>query len=210
MNLFPELMGTSHVVRVFILASSLMPVGRMYAQPVIVSTDPTSGASGVPTSAVLVITFSEAMNTSLTLPFLFDGATYQDLPESSSWSAGNTVLTCTPTAALPASRLILWTVANGQNPSGTPLSGGYTGGSFTTASANGPLNLTNATWSPGAFSFDVLSQPGTTLTVEYNSTLGSNQWQTLLTTNSPAGLVHITDPQSSTKPQLFYRARTGS
>lgn len=209
MHLFPEPKGTSHVVRVLILAFSLMPVGRIHAQPVIVSTDPTSGASGVPTSAALVITFSEAMNTSLTLPFLFDGATYQGLPESSSWSAGNTVLTCTPTAALPAGRLILWTVADGQNPSGTLLSG-YTGGSFTTASGNGSITLTNATWSPGAFSFDVLSPPGTTLTVEYNSTLGSNQWQRLLTTNSPAGLVHITDPQSSTNPHLFYRARTGS
>ena len=209
MNLFPEPKGTSHVVRVLILAFSLMPVGRIHAQPVIVSTDPTSGASGVPTSAALVITFSEAMNTSLTLPFLFDGTTYQDLPESSSWSAGNTVLTCTPAAALPAGRLILWTLANGQDPSGTRLIG-YTGGSFTTASANGPITLTNATWSPGTFSFDVLSPPGTTLTVEYNSTPGSNQWQRLLTTNSPAGLVHVTDPQSSTNPQLFYRARTGS
>ena len=207
MNLFPEPMGTSYVVRLLFVVCSLMPAGRMRAQPVIVSTDPGSGAAGVSTSASLVITFSEAMNTDLTVPYLFDGTTYQRLPQSTSWSAGNTVLTCSPTAALPAGRLILWTVMNGQDPLGAPL-GGYTGGTFTTASAT--LALTNATWSTGVFSFDVKSPPGTTLTVEYSNTPGSNQWQSLLTTNSPAGLVHITDPGSSASPRLFYRARSGS
>jgi len=211
MNSFPVPMGASFLVRVLIWVFSLVLVGRMHAQPVIVSTEPASGASGVPTSATLVIAFSEAMNTSVTLPYLFgfDGTTYQSLPASSSWTAGNTVLTCTPTAGFPASQLILWTVSNGQNPSGTPL-GGYIGGTFTTASASGALTLTNGTWSPGAFSFDVMSEAGTTLTVEYSSTVRSNQWQRLITTNSPAGRVHITDPQSSTNPQLFYRARKGS
>jgi hypothetical protein len=145
----------------------------------------------------------------VTYLFAFDGTNYQSVPASSSWTTGNTVLTCTPMAALPANELILWTVSNGQNPSGTPL-GGYIGGTFTTASASGALALTNAAWSPSAFSFDVLSAPGTTLTVEYSSTLRSNQWQTLLTTNSPTGSVHVTDPQSSTNPRLFYRARSGS
>ncbi len=207
MNLFLEPISASGVVRVLIMGCCLMTAGRMRAQPVIVSTDPKSGASGVPTSASLVITFSETMNTNLTLPYLFDGTSYQRLPESSSWSADNTVLTCTPTAALPDGRLILWTVMNGQDPSGTPLSG-YTGGSFTTASA--ALTLTNATLSSGVFSFDVVSLPGTTLTVEYNNTLGSNQWQSLLSTNSPTGLVHITAPGSGTNPRLFYRVRSGS
>jgi hypothetical protein len=56
----------------------------------------------------------------------------------------------------------------------------------------------------------VLSQPTTNLTVEYSSTLRSNQWQTFLTTNSQSGNVHISDPQSRTNAQLFYRARNGS
>ena len=209
MKLFPERMRSSCVVLVLILAIFLMPAGRMHAQPVIVSTDPASGANGVPISASLVVTFSEPMNTSLTVPYLFDGTTYQILPETSSWSAGNTVLTCTPTAALPAGRLILWTVMNGQNPSGIPL-GGFSGGTFITAPASGQLLLTNAAWGAGMFSFDVLSPPGTALTLEFNSTLVSNQWQTLLTTNSPAGPVHVTDPQSGASPRRFYRARTGS
>jgi len=178
----------------------------MRAQPVIVSTKPKSGAVGVPTSASLVISFSEAMNPDVTQPYLFDGSTYRRLPESSSWSVGNTVLTCTPGAALPTGRLILWTVANGQSASGAPLSG-YTGGSFTTASP--VVALTNAALSSGVFSFDVASLPGTTLTVEYKDALISNQWQTFLTTNSPTGLVHITDPGSSANARHFYRARNG-
>jgi hypothetical protein len=148
------------------------------------------------------------MDTSTTTVFLVDSATFQVLPKSLSWSTGNTVLTCTPIAPLPANRTIWWNVMYGQNPAGTPL-GGYTGGTFTTVSA-GPLALTNATWSGGIFAFDVTSAAGQALTIEYNSTLRSNQWQTLLTTNSPAGLVHIVDSQSSTSPRLFYRARKGS
>ena len=207
MKVFLELMGTSCLVRGLIVVCSLMIAGRVNAQPVIVSTDPRSGAGGILPSASLVITFSEAMNTNQTVPYLFDGTTYQRLPESSRWSAGNMVLTCTPTAGFPAGRLILWTLMNGQNPSGNALSG-YTGGTFTTAST--APTLTNATWNSEAFSFDVVSLPGASVTVEYNSGLGSNQWQSLLTTNSPAGLVHITDPGSSTSPRLFYRARSSS
>jgi hypothetical protein len=209
--LFPERMRASHLARVLILVISLMPVARTHAQPVIVSTDPSSGATGVQTSASLVITFSEAMNTSTTVLYLFafDGTNYQSVPSSSSWTAGSTVLTGTPMAGFPAGQLILWTVANGQNPSGVLL-GGYTGGTFTTASGNDVLTLTNPAWSAGVFSFDVLSQPTTNLTVEYSSTLRSNQWQTLLTTNSPSGTVHISDSQSRTNAQLFYRARNGS
>jgi hypothetical protein len=97
---------------------------------------------------------------------------------------------------------------NGQNSVGVPL-GGYTGGTFTTV-AGGQLTLTNAIWSGETFAFDVTSQAGETLTVEYSSTLRSNQWQSLLTTNSPTGRVHIVDPHSNTNHYLFYRARTGS
>ena len=207
MTFFPCLIGRNYLAGVLALLLSLMHVGRVDAQPTIVSTVPPSGASGVSPSAALVITFSEAMNTSVTVAYLVDSTTYGFLPASLAWSAGNTVLTCTPTAALPANRTIWWTV-NGRNLAGVALSG-YTGGTFTTGSG-GQLTLTNALWSGGTFAFDVTSQAGQSLTVEYSSTLRSNQWQTLLTTNSPAGQVHIVDPRSSTNRYLFYRARTGS
>jgi Bacterial Ig-like domain len=194
--------GGNYLVRVFALLFSLMSLGRAYAAPTIVSTVPASGASGVALSAAVIITFSEAMNTGVTTASFLASGPYEYVPTSLSWSAGNTVLTCTPTAAWPANRTILW------NVEGTPL-GGYSGGTFTTGSGD-QLTLTNVIWSGGAFAFDVTSPAGQTLTVEYSSTLRSNQWQTLLTTNSPAGLVHIVDPQSSTNRYLFYRARTGS
>ena len=208
MKLFSLPISRNYLVRLFALLFSLMCLGRVHAQPTIISSAPPTGASGVPVSATVVITFSEAMNTSVTLAYLFDSTTLELLSAPLSWSAGNTVLTCTPSAAFSAGRTILWTVMNGQNPAGAPLSG-YTGGTFTTVSGS-QLTLTNAVWSGGIFAFDVTSQAGQTLTVEYGSTLRSNQWQTLLTTNSSAGRVHIADPHSSTNRYLFYRARTGS
>jgi hypothetical protein len=207
MNRFPFPVGRNHLVRVVAVLFSLTPLACAYAQPTIVSTVPLRGAISVPLSATVVITFSEAMNTSLTMAFLFASNPYEYLEASLSWSAGDTVLTCTPIASLPANREILWNV-NGQNPAGILLSG-VTGGTFTTVSA-GQLTLTNAIWSGGTFAFDVISPASQTLTVEYSSTLRSNQWQTLFTTNSPAGRVHIADPHSSTNRYLFYRARTGS
>lgn len=208
MNLFAFAIRRNYLVRGLVLLLSLMALERAHAQPTIVSTVPPTGASGVPLSAAVVLTFSEGMNTSATLAYLFDSTTLELLPASLSWSAGNTVLTCSPAAAFLAGRTIWWTVMNGQDTAGAPLSG-FTGGTFTTVSG-GQLTLTNAFWSGGMFAFDVTSQAGQTLTVEYSSTLLPNQWQTLLSTNSPTGQVHITDPQSSTNRHLFYRARTGS
>ncbi len=208
MNLFTFAIRRNYLVRGLVLLLPLMALERAHAQPTIVSTVPPTGASGVPLSAAVVLTFSEGMNTSATLAYLFDSTTLELLPASLSWSAGNTVLTCSPAAAFLAGRTIWWTVMNGQDTAGAPLSG-FTGGTFTTVSG-GQLTLTNAIWSGGMFAFDVTSQAGQTLTVEYSSTLLPNQWQTLLTTNSPTGQVHIADPQSSTNRYLFYRARTGS
>lgn len=71
-----------------------------------------------------------------------------------------------------------------------------------------PLVLTQPLWSGGVFSFDVTSSPGQTFTVEYSTTLMTNQWQTLLTTNSPTGRLRINQP--ATNPYRFYRARKGA
>jgi hypothetical protein len=206
MNLVPFPPGSRSLARVLALLFSLMSLGRVHAQPTIVSTVPPTGATGVSLSAAVIFTFSEVMSNTTTA-YLFDSTTIEQLPTSPSWSAGNTVLTCTPTALLPAGRKILWYV-DGKNPAGDPLAG-YIGGTFTTVSGS-QLMLTNAIWSGGAFGFDVTSQAGQTFTVEYSSTMRTNEWQALLTTNSPAGLVHIVDPQSSTNRYLFYRARSGS
>ena len=73
----------------------------------------------------------------------------------------------------------------------------------------GPLVLTNTSWSPSIFSFDVLCAIGQTLTVEYTDVLSAVNWTKLLTTNSPGTRVHLLSPQAATNKFLFYRARNG-
>ncbi len=81
----------------------------------------------------------------------------------------------------------------------------------TSGAVTGPLVLTNASWSAGVFSFDVLCSPGQTVTVEYTNLLASasGPWPKLLTTNSPGTRVHIVSPPAGTSPSHFYRARNG-
>jgi hypothetical protein len=100
------------------------------AQPIIVSTAPPAGATGVPPTSPLRIAFSEAMDpTTLTFMAIDMNAGGQMLTVATAWSGENTVLTCTPTAPWPASHMIYW-VVDCQNPLGAPL-GGTTDGMFT-------------------------------------------------------------------------------
>ena len=77
-------------------------------------------------------------------------------------------------------------------------------------SASGTLVLTNAAKATGSFSFDVMSTNGQTFTLECTSNLTSVTWQTWLTTNSPTGLLRLTDSRANTNRNFFYRARNGS
>lgn len=100
---------------------------------------------------------------------------------------------------------------NGTNYATTAFRSTSTTFSLLTTSGvvTGPLVLTNASWSSGAFSFDVLCTPGQTLTVEYTNVLAAGAWPILLTTNSPGTRVHIVSSQAATNKSLFYRARSG-
>ena len=79
------------------------------------------------------------------------------------------------------------------------------------SSAAAPV-LTNAAWSGGTFGFNILTSPGQTVTVIYNTNLSSvfSTWPILLTTNSAGSTAHISDPHSATNKTLYYRARNGS
>lgn len=105
--------------------------------PTLVYTVPTSGATGVSTTTTIVFTFSEAMDTNATSALFYDNA--MPIPNfyttTDSWSAGNTILTCTPDSAFPVNTQISWLVS-GENPSGEPL-GGLPVGSFTTGTGGG-------------------------------------------------------------------------
>jgi methionine-rich copper-binding protein CopC len=81
----------------------------------------------------------------------------------------------------------------------------------TGGSASGPLILTNATYVPSSFSFDVLCSTGQTVTVEYKTNLTSGAWQNLFTiTNSAGSILHAVAPQAATNRTLFFRARNGT
>jgi hypothetical protein len=81
---------------------------------------------------------------------------------------------------------------------------------FTLITAGGsPLILTNATFTSGVFSFDVLCTNGQTVTVEYANALPAVNWTNLLTTNSAGTQFHVVSPQAASNASLFYRARNG-
>jgi len=123
------------LVVLLVLLFPLTGWSRAQAQPTIVSVSPTNNASGVPTSTAVVFTFSEAMNPDpnyTEVTFLDISNPFTPPPVSSVWSAGNTVLTCTPLSPFPANKMIFWFVF-GENPAGDLLEGD-TSGSFTTSS----------------------------------------------------------------------------
>jgi hypothetical protein len=79
----------------------------------------------------------------------------------------------------------------------------------TGAGTTGSLVMTNAAWAGGAFSFEVISSPGQAFAIENTSTLQPGQWQTWLSTNSPAGRLRLSDPRAAANNGLFYRVRSG-
>jgi hypothetical protein len=66
-------------------------------------------------------------------------------------------------------------------------------------------NLVGSRIESGKFTFDVTSAPNQPLTVKYSPTMLPGSWLTLLTTNSPGGLVRIVDPRPLATPGLFYQ-----
>jgi len=117
------------------LITFLLAFSRTQAQPTIVSTVPASGATGVSTTAAVVFTFSQAMNPSETEAIFFNDSTFTEYTTTAAWSAGNTVLSCTPSPAFPGNAEILWDVG-GQSAGGTAL-GGTIQGTFTTGAGVG-------------------------------------------------------------------------
>jgi hypothetical protein len=74
-----------------------------------------------------------------------------------------------------------------------------------------PPVLGNPGWTGNAFGFDVDTVSGQTVTVVYSTdcSLPRLQWQKLITTNSPGSKVHISHPNASRMPALYYSVRNG-
>lgn len=86
-------------------------------------------APNVSPTTTIQFTFSEAMNPDVTIAsfIAMKGTSFQMVTVTSAWSSGNKVLTCTPTAPLPAGYTVYWSL-DGENPTADPLT---EAGSFT-------------------------------------------------------------------------------
>ncbi len=131
-------MAAGRWIGLLALMASFLGLGRALAQPTIVSTVPFDGAVGVSTTNAVVLTFSEVMDTNATdtyVDFIISSAPYI-LTTTNVWSSGNTVLSCTPTPAFPASTVIEW-VVTGQDTNGAQFGEPPPFGSFTTGTSGG-------------------------------------------------------------------------
>lgn len=194
----------------FILFAALF-VLEASAQPMLVSSVPSNGESGVSPSAAVVFTFSEPMDpdpTTTSASFFVLPSTF--LATSQSWSLGNTVLTCTPTPAFPANTMVIWSL-NGANPGGDPLSAG---GFFTTGTGSGGgsgsgTNKTTTFTVGKSHVFDQTSTAAPVLdaTVPYGfsalTSLASNRTASSITVTLPTSAVsNLT--QNFVHPEEFY------
>jgi hypothetical protein len=190
----------SSLAAVLILASVWVGTWQAQAQPTIVSTVPANGATGVATTTTVVFTFSTAMDTTASDAIFYDSS-FNFYTTTPAWSAGDTVLTCTPVTPFPANTTISW-VATGQDPVGNPIggipigtfstgTGGGTGGSGTNAITSfsvGKVHHYNQT-SASASTPD----PSTPYGFSGVTSLSSNRTATSVTlTNSTAEIYYLT------------------
>jgi len=180
------------------LGGLLAGLCQTQAQPTIALTVPVSGDTGVSTTTTVVFIFSAAMDTGFTEAAFIDlSDPFNPITTSPSWSAGNTVLTCTPVPSFPANKTIYWTV-DGQNLAGDPLEG-TPFGSFTTGSGGGSSGGTgtNATTSFALGKTHAYHQTSTGLpTLDTNAPYAFGAI-TSLSSNRTATNVLLTLPTSS-------------
>jgi methionine-rich copper-binding protein CopC len=185
---FQKLNLTTQILAVMILLAGL---GQAAAQPTIVSTVPTSGATGVSPGAAVVFNFSTAMDPAATFVVFSDVTASNESPTVVLvWSAGNTALTCTPSPQFANNHKIQWNVL-GQDTVGNFLTG-TTSGSFTTVMGVNGGSGTNAqtTFLLGKYALyrQTTNAPPPLFTYEFvgQSTLASNRTATAITLTIPA------------------------
>jgi len=176
-----------------ILAMMMLLAGlrQAVAQPTIVSTVPTSGATGVSPGAAVVFTFSTAMDPAATFAIFYDtNANYESPSMVFTWSPGNTVLTCKPAPQFANNHYFTWNII-GQDAVGNPL-GGTTGGNFATIAGVNGGSGTNAvtTFLLGRYALyrQTTNAPPPLFTYEFvgQSALASNRTATAITLMTPA------------------------
>jgi hypothetical protein len=203
---FQTTFSAKNFVRLTTAGAFLLVLCQAWAQPALVSSVPPNGASGIPTNTSVVFTFNTSMDSGVSSATFYYGAN-TIVPVTSSWSAGNTVLTCTPVAGFPPSTNIMWSVI-GLSTHNELITPTPTGRFTTAAGGTNSLSLSNPRSSGGMFSFTVLTASNQTVVVEYKTNLTAATWQQLLTTNSPGNQFSVSTSTGSNQ-SMFFRARTG-
>ena len=189
---------TARLLVIMVLLAGLQPA---VAQPTILSTVPSNGATSVSPGAPVVFTFSAAMDPTATTAAFFDvTASFQSPPVIPGWSAGNTVLTCTPYPAFANNHTIQWQVT-GQDPMGDPLTGTTTG-SFTTVAGVGGGSGANALTSFLIGEYTSYDQASAGPPVLYPHITYELFAQTLLSSNRTATNITVTVPVRSAVSNL--------
>jgi methionine-rich copper-binding protein CopC len=203
-------MQTLQYLSIRILVSMIFLVGLLQASAstTIISTSPANGATGVQPGASVVITFSTAMNTTETTAYLIDvtggGGSPNVVPV---WSAGNTVLTCTPTTGFANNHEIQWSVT-GEDSQGNALTGTTSGNFTTVAGVNGGSGASPYTiYTVGRYSLygQISSSAGLLEGYEFfgQTYLASNRTATAVTMTIPStgGISNLTE--NLLQPQIF-------
>jgi hypothetical protein len=138
-------------------------LGDLPLPPEISSTSPNHGATNVPLNSVISITFSRAMNTTVTESVISSSPT---ISWSSVWTSQDTLITFTPSANLDQNSQYTITVGTGaESTEGLNLESAYTF-SFTTGSVEDITTPALVTTNPVSDAIDVDSQ--TTITITFN------------------------------------------
>ncbi len=184
------------------------------AQPLILSMVPRNFGPVASPTAPIVFTFNKPMNPSVTAAVFIDANApvppfYGVLPTLSVWSAGNTVITCTPIQGypFPADRTITWSM------SGTDLPGHLLmgqAGVFAPRSSSPNTNDTTSFMLSETCMYDQATAGGATLDPVATYVFGVTA---LVASNSPASNVSLTLPDSSVAelwgdslvPKSFFR-----
>ncbi|MHB8527159.1 MAG: Ig-like domain-containing protein [Candidatus Acidiferrales bacterium] len=136
------------LILAFVLANLVAACGREQtltaSAPLVTSTVPANGATGVPTAQAITANFNQAMNVSTITSSTFTLAGPSGAVTGTVTSSG-TIATFTPSAPLAASTLYTATITTGaQNPAGTPLASNFvwtfTTGTIPTVISTDPAN----------------------------------------------------------------------